>query len=137
MTEAHEEQEDTWPKEVIVLLEEPFVDERGVIQNLVDAPMRTAVLIESKKGAVRANHYHKSDWHYCYVLSGSIEYYHRPVGSGAEPECQLVRKGQVFFTPPMVEHAMKFPEDAVFLTLSRNPRDHESYESDLVRTRLI
>jgi hypothetical protein len=39
----------------------------------------------------------------------------------------------MFFTPPMVDHAMVFPEDTVFLTLGRNPRDQESYESDVVR----
>src|SRR3990170_2845635 len=123
----------SWPKDVIVPVEKPFVDARGVIQNLVEADMRMAVVITSKKGAVRANHYHKTDWHYCYVLSGSIEYFHRPVGSQAAPERMLIRTGQLFFTPPMVEHAMRFPEDTVFLTLSRNDRHHEAYEADLVR----
>ena len=127
----------SWPKDVIVPVEKPFVDARGVIQNLVEADMRMAVVITSKKGAVRANHYHKTDWHYCYVLSGSIEYFHRPVGSQAAPERMLIQTGQLFFTPPMVEHAMRFPEDTVFLTLSRNARDHASYESDLVRVQLI
>ena len=127
----------SWPKDVIVPVEKPFVDARGVIQNLVEADMRMAVVITSKKGAVRANHYHKTYWHYCYVLSGSIEYFHRPVGSQAAPEWMLIQTGQLFFTPPMVEHAMRFPEDTVFLTLSRNARDHASYESDLVRVQLI
>ena len=131
------DERESWPKGVIVPVEKPFVDARGVIQNLVEADMRMAVVITSKKGAVRANHYHKTDWHYCYVLSGSIEYFHRPVGSQAAPERMLIRTGQLFFTPPMVEHAMRFPEDTVFLTLSRNARDHASYESDLVRVQLI
>jgi hypothetical protein len=43
----------------------------------------------------------------------------------------------MFFSPAMVEHAMYFPVDTVFLTLSRNPRDQEAYEGDLVRTTLI
>jgi hypothetical protein len=41
------------------------------------------------------------------------------------------------FTPPMVEHAMKFLEDTVFVTLDSNSRDQESYERDLVRIELI
>ncbi|OGL59646.1 MAG: hypothetical protein A3J27_15110 [Candidatus Tectomicrobia bacterium RIFCSPLOWO2_12_FULL_69_37] len=131
------DERESWPKGVIVPVEKPFVDARGVIQNLVEAGMRMAVVITSKKGAVRANHYHKTDWHYCYVLSGSIEYFHRPVGSQAAPERMLIRTGQLFFTPPMVEHAMRFPEDTVFLTLSRNDRHHEAYEADLVRVQLI
>lgn len=99
--------------------------------------MRSALIITSKKGSVRANHYHKTDWHFCYVLSGSIEYFERPVGSNRKPKRSLFKAGDMFFTPPMVEHTMLFPEDTVFLTLSGNPRNPEAYEKDLVRVELI
>jgi quercetin dioxygenase-like cupin family protein len=122
-----------WPKEVIVALEEAHVDARGDIQPLVDLPMESCVLIRSKKGTVRANHYHQTDWHFCYVLSGTIEYYHRPHGSSRTPEKVLVRTGELFFTPPMVDHAMVFPEDTMFLTLGRNSRVQEVYEADVIR----
>ena len=104
---------------------------------MVDEMMKSAVMIESKKGSLRANHYHKTDWHYCYVISGAIEYYHRPTGSDQEPESLLVKAGEMVFTPPMVDHGMKFPEDTVFLTLSRNPRDQASYEADVVRVDML
>lgn len=126
-----------WPKEPIVDLEKPFVDDRGAIIPLVDVTMRSAVLIDSKKGTLRANHYHKTDWHYCYVLSGAIDYFYRPTGSSEEPIEIRVETGQMFFTPPMVDHAMKFPVDTVFLTLGGNPRDQESYEADVVRIPLV
>ncbi|NQV83956.1 MAG: cupin domain-containing protein [Rhodospirillales bacterium] len=132
-----DEEKASWPKEPIVALEKPFVDARGEIQPLVDLMMRSAVMIESKKGSLRANHYHKTDWHYCYVLSGAIEYYHRPTGSVEEPECLIVKAGAMVFTPPMVDHGMKFPEDTTFLTLSRNPRDQASYEADVVRVNML
>jgi quercetin dioxygenase-like cupin family protein len=132
-----DEERRSWPTSVIVELESPFADERGEIQPLVDEEMKSCVLISSKKGSVRANHYHNTDWHYCYVVSGSIDYYHRPVGSSDEPEKVHVKTGQVFFTPPMVEHTMIFPEDAVFLTLGRNSRSQEVYEADLQRVVLV
>ena len=132
-----EEEQQDWPKDPVVALEKPFVDDRGAIQPLVDMMMKSAVLISSVKGSFRANHYHRTDWHYCYVLEGSIEYYHRPTGSDAEPEILIVKKGQMVFTPPMVDHGMKFPEDTKFLTLSRNPRDQASYEADVVRINMI
>ena len=131
------EEKASWPDQAIVPLERPFVDDRGAIQPLVDRMMKSAVLIESKKGALRANHYHRTDWHYCYVMSGVIEYYHRPTGSEDEPEMLLVREGQMVFTPPMIDHGMKFPEDTVFLTLSRNPRDQATYEADVVRVDML
>ena len=131
------EEMSTWPEHPIVSLEKPFVDDRGSIQPLVDQLMKSAVMIESKAGSLRANHYHKTDWHYCYVVSGSIHYYHRPTGSDFDPEMLEVKQGQMVFTPPMVDHGMKFPEDTVFLTLSRNPRDQLAYESDVVRINML
>ena len=121
----------------LVSLLAPYTDERGDIQPLVDCNMESAVLITSKKGSIRANHYHKTDWHYCYVLKGTIEYYHRKHGIDVEPECIFVREGEMVFTPPMVDHAMLFPEDTVFLTLGGNPRDQATYEEDVVRVELV
>ena len=132
-----EEEKRTWPKNPLVGLEKPFVDVRGAIIPLVDRDMKSAVLIESKKGSLRANHWHKTDWHFCYVLSGCIDYHHRPHGSEEPPECLTVREGEMVFTPPMVDHAMFFPEDTSFLTLSRNPRDQETYEADVERVEMV
>ena len=123
----------TWPTTVIVELDDAFEDNRGGIQPLVDMHMKSCVLISSRKGTVRANHYHQTDWHYCYVLSGEIDYYHRPHGSDQQPEKVAVREGQLFFTPPMVDHAMVFTKDTDFLTFGRNSRSQEVYEADVVR----
>lgn len=122
-----------WPKKPIIDLEKPYVDARGIIQNLVHTKMNGAVMIQSNKGAIRANHFHKSDWHYCYLISGRMNYYHRDSGSLSSPDKLVVGSGQLIFTPPLVDHAMEFTEDSLFLTLSRNERDASAYEDDLVR----
>lgn len=133
-----EEEKASWPPfDKVVKLDKAFVDARGTIQPLVDRLMKSAVLIESKKGSLRANHYHKTDWHYCYVVAGSIEYWHRPTGSDQPPARMLVKAGEMVFTPPMVDHGMIFPEDCTFLTLSRNSRDQAAYEADVVRIDLL
>ena len=137
ITPLTEEEMKDWPKDPLVNLEKPFVDSRGSIQPLVDSIMKSAVMIHSKAGSLRANHYHKTDWHYCYVISGKIKYYHIELNSNKAPELLIVEKGNMIFTPPLVEHCMKFPEDTLFLTLSRNPRDQETYELDVIRTNLI
>ena len=125
------------PHDVIVDMSAPFADLRGDIQPLVDRTIQSAVLITSKKGTVRANHYHRTDWHYCYVLEGRIKYHHRAHGSDAAPDTLIVEKGQLFFTPPMVDHAMVFLEDTTFLTLGRNSRAQEIYEADVERIEVV
>src|SRR5262245_58867810 len=94
-----------WPSETRVELPAPHADERGAIQTLVNFPMKNLSLITSKKGTVRSNHYHLTDWHYMYVLSGSFDYFYRPTGSETAPAVIRVMSGQMVFTPPMEDHA--------------------------------
>lgn len=126
-----------WPSDSAVPLDTPFINENGVIQNLVLKPMTSVAVITSKSGTMRANHYHKTDWHYAYVISGSILYFERSVGDKGIPEPRLFKAGEMFFTPPMKEHTMVFPEETIFVTMAKNVRSHESHEADLVRVEFI
>ena len=125
------------PKKTKVKLVGKFKDHRGLILNISNELFRSCVLITSKKNSIRANHYHKKDWHYCYILKGKIEYYSRKVGSNKKPKKEIFKKGDLFFTPPMVEHAMVFHKDTSFLTLGGNSRVQTEYEADLVRIELV
>ncbi len=129
--------ETMWPKEGLVKLDRPHVDDRGFIQNLVNFPMKNISLISSKKGSIRSNHYHLTDWHYMYVLFGSFDYYYKPTNSDVDLKCIRVKKGEMIFTPPMEDHATFFLEDCNLLAMSRNPRDQKTYESDTRRIILI
>lgn len=124
-------------QDTLIGLAEPFIDSRGKIQPLVDGDFKSAQLISSVAGSVRANHYHKKDYHYMYLLTGSFDYYFRPTGSDQEPECLRVNAGEVVFTPPMVDHAVRFLEDTTFVNFAGRERDQGSYEDDLVRIELI
>ena len=129
--------QDLWPKTTFIPLSPPHVDGRGSIQGLVNFPVKNVTLITSKKGSVRSNHYHKTDWHYMYVLSGKADYYYRPTGSNEAPKKVLIKQGDLIFTPPMEDHTTIFLEDTSLLAMSRNPRDQETYESDVVRVTLV
>ena len=129
--------ETMWPKEGLVELEAPHNDDRGHIQSLVNFPMKNISLISSKKGAIRSNHYHLTDWHYMYVLSGSFDYYYKPTNSNEDLQCVRVKAGQMIFTPPMEDHATVFLEDCDLLAISRNPRDQKAYEKDVRRVILV
>lgn len=126
-----------FPQDIRVPLDDFFEDSRGRITNLVLHPMTSAACITSKQGTVRANHWHKTDWHYSYVVSGEILYFERPVGEISMPEPTLFRAGEMFFTPPNREHSMVFPIDTTFVTFARNVRSHESHEEDVVRMPFI
>lgn len=126
-----------WPTAGKVALEPAHLDHRGSIQSIVNFPMKNLSLISSKKGSVRSNHYHVTDWHYMYVLRGSFDYYYRPTGANQQPLVIRVDAGEMIFTPPMEDHATVFLDDTEMLVVSRNPRDQESYESDVRRVTLI
>ena len=129
--------ETMWPKNGLVKLDEAHKDDRGFIQSLVNFPMKNLSLISSKKNAVRSNHYHLTDWHYMYVLSGSFDYYYRQTNTNDKLKCVRVLAGDMIFTPPMEDHATVFLEDCNLLAMSRNPRDQETYEQDVRRVILI
>ncbi len=97
-----------------------------------------ALLVTCKKGAVRANHYHRKDTHVTYILKGSMAYTYKSAAKrNARKKTVLVKEGQLVRTPPMVAHAMKFLEDSVFLALTTEKRGRTNYEHDTIRVKLI
>ena len=117
-----------------------FIDGRGEMSHLIDDDINiTSVLyITSKKGSVRASHYHKKDVHYVFLLKGKIEYtYLNRKNRNKKKKTVIVDSGYIIHTPSMTEHVMKFLEDSVFLAFSIRPRNRKAYENDTVRVKLI
>lgn len=121
-----------------------FIDERGGITRVLDdgrTTIRSVLLITCKKGSIRANHYHKKDSHYSYLLSGRMEYTEQPVDANGKPqgkkETVIIEAGDMVYSPPMVIHAMNFLEDSSFLALATESRHQSAYEEDTVRVKLI
>src|ERR1700678_2966445 len=88
-----------YPGIEIVPLDKPFIDDRGVIQNLLNTPISGTAVITSIKGSVRSNHYHREDFHYLYVVSGSMEYYERGVDEKFTGKPLVIKAGEMVFTP--------------------------------------
>ena len=124
-------------RDIQIKLADPFADSRGSIQPLVSGDFKAAQLITSKAGSVRANHYHKDDSHHMYIVSGQFDYYFRPTGSSDEPECLRIKAGEMVYTPPMYDHAVKFIDDTTFINFASCDRDQSTYEEDIVRIELI
>lgn len=137
MEEARQETDRRDPRpDFRVKLPKNFISSAGTIQNLTENGCGGVGVLWSKKGAMRANHFHQTDWHYLFVLEGSLLYYERPVGSTEKPTPALVRAGELIYTPPMVEHVLVFLERTTMVSMSLLGRDHASHEDDVVRVKL-
>ena len=122
-----------FPDDPRVPLDHKFEDERGVIKNLLHTPIMSVAMITSKKGTERANHFHRSNSHFAYVVSGKIEYFERDIEGKERAKSWIIMPGEVFYTRPMVLHKMLFLQDTVFLTFAPGLKDHDAYEEDIVR----
>lgn len=117
-----------------------FTDERGEISHILDDEtlITSALFITCKKGAIRANHYHKKDTHYSYMIKGKMEYTYQDMSDkNSKKKTVIVKAGEVVQTPPMTKHAMKFLVPSVFIALTTEPRDQKNYEKDTMRVKLI
>ncbi len=109
--------------------EKIFIDKRGKISNHeLTEPINLIGLIDSKKGTIRANHYHPQQEQKCLFTKGQIiEIFQDVVNPNSPKITQVVNEGQLSVIKPNVAHAMVFTKDTTFLNLVRGERDHENY----------
>jgi len=122
-----------FPEDINVPLDSPFIDERGIIQNLWLGNCGSVTLITSKAGSIRANHVHHDDWHGVYILSGEIKY------SYGDPEGEVIgrnyKTGEMIFSPPEVWHKVEFLVDTTIITFNGIIKNHENYEKSIERSK--
>ena len=106
-----------------------FIDIRGSINNYeLTESINLIGLIDSKKGTIRANHYHPQQEQKCLFTKGQIiEVFQDIINPNSPKITQVVNAGQLSVIKPNVAHAMVFTKDTTFLNLVRGERDHENY----------
>ena len=109
--------------------EKDFIDARGKISNYeLSEPINLIGYIESKKGTVRANHYHPVQEQKCLLIKGQyISVYQDLLEKNAPKITHVVNAGDLIVTRPNVAHTMVFTQDSIFLNLVRGEREHENY----------
>ena len=109
--------------------EKEFIDKRGKISNHeLPEPINLIGLIDSKKGTIRANHYHPIQEQKCLVTKGQfISVYQDLLNKNSPKVTHVVDEGQLIVTKPNTAHAMVFSKDTVFLNLVRGEREHDNY----------
>jgi nucleoside-diphosphate-sugar epimerase/SAM-dependent methyltransferase/dTDP-4-dehydrorhamnose 3,5-epimerase-like enzyme len=116
-----------------------FVDERGRITNYeLPEPINWIGWIESKKGTVRANHWHPIQQQKCILISGRyISVFKDLKTPNAPMTTQLMEPGDVVVTEPQVAHTMVFLEDSLFLNLVNGEREHENFGKHTIPYTLV
>ena len=123
-------------KSVVLPFEQSKEDDRGYIKSIINQPSTNTSIIMCNPGSVRANHYHIRDWHYMYVLEGSMDYFF--FDNLSKEVCFLsLEKDQIVYTPPKEVHATFFSEQTKLIVISYLARDETSYEADTRRVKFI
>jgi len=106
-----------------------YIDSRGKISNHeLTEPINLIGLIDSKKGTIRANHYHPQQEQKCLFTKGQIiEVFQDILNPNSPKITQVVNEGQLSIIKPNVAHTMVFTKDTTFLNLVRGEREHENY----------
>jgi len=110
-----------------------FKDKRGYLLNILNKGFSSCIEIYSKKGSIRANHYHKKDEHFAYILEGKILFFYRNRKKKSKLNYKILKKGDLFFTTYQQDHMAYFLENTHFLAFSSRKRSKFDYEKDLVR----
>ena len=111
-------------------------DKRGSILSIVDFPVKNVSIIESYKDTFRSNHFHHVDFHFMYVLEGSIDYFYKSLDSGEEKYLKVI-SGDTILSPSKEIHGCYFPEYTKLIVSSGFPRDQKTYEADTERVDFI
>ena len=126
------------PNEIVKKIEPAFEDQRGVIANILEEPISHVAIITSKKGSIRANHYHPDQTQYVYLISGRYESISKNIkDEKAKTQTQVIEPENLVITPPMVAHAWKVLEDSVMLNLTTGRRDKENFSEHTIKYKLI
>ena len=106
-----------------------FIDFRGKISNYeLSEPVNLIGYIESKKGTVRANHFHPIQEQKCLLVRGQfISVYKNLLEANSPIVTHVVDEGDLIVTKPNVAHSMIFSKDTIFLNLVRGEREHKNY----------
>jgi len=136
LEESIEEMINKWSKqkinenlEFIKKGEKEFIDKRGKISNHeLPEPVNLIGFIDSKKGTVRANHFHPIQEQKCILTKGQyISVYQDLLNKKSPKITHVANEGDLVVTKPNVAHAMVFTKDSTFLNLVRGEREHDNY----------
>lgn len=103
-------------------------DDKGFLVQLAHQGWQQINFLESRKGTLRGEHYHKIASEAFYVAYGSVNLTLKRKGNTQTVHFQ---KGDFFHIPPMTWHQMCFPEDCIMIALYDIPIEKEDGSKDI------
>ena len=73
-------------------------DARGYIIEIFKYKNFSILLIKSKKGTIRGNHYYLNETHLNYIVKGKIAYYWKKLNSNSKIKKKIYKKNEFFLT---------------------------------------
>ncbi|MAG26883.1 hypothetical protein CMI47_15195 [Candidatus Pacearchaeota archaeon] len=125
---------------------DPYEDDRGKIDNYhLPEEINLIGMITSKKGTMRANHYHPVQEQKALLVSGKFISVCKDLGKGFDGtneadfpiQVKIVKAGDLSIIPPNIAHTMIFLEDSAFLNLVRGDRDHDKFGEHTIKYDLV
>ena len=114
-----------------------FTDERGMIFDLLEEPVKHVGLITCNTGSIRGNHYHKKSVQYMYMIKGKIEMKTKDTRiNDSKVEMKIIEEGDCITIPPLVIHSFRAIEQSVFLDMTTESRSGTGYEDDNFRVKI-
>jgi dTDP-4-dehydrorhamnose 3,5-epimerase-like enzyme len=110
-------------------------DKRGrIVDVFYNENINHVAVIDSKKRALRGNHYHKKSTQYMLMTKGSMIYYYKKADSEDYPRHIIIKEGDLVETPPNEIHILYMLEDSQFIAFAKGLRGGKDYEKDTFRT---
>jgi len=118
-------------------IEPSHVDKRGTIVDILEkVPIKHVGFITFKKGAIRANHYHKKQTQYTYVLEGEIKLVTKHF-QGGKKSIRITGPGDLVSIPSGFIHTYLATKKSSIIVLTNYPRGVKSFEEDTFRIKLV
>lgn len=111
-----------------------FMDDRGVIEDLVLESIDAITRISFTPNAIRGNHFHNDTFQWTLVTKGEIEA--STIVNGIVIT-EIFKEGEFFVSRPGEPHAMQAIDTSEILVFTRGPRSGISYQTDTHRIQVI
>lgn len=110
-----------------------YIDERGEITDILNERINHVGFITTKKGVIRAKHYHKESVQYSYILKGKFEVIVANPQNFNEREKFILNTGEIIIINPNIVHVFRALEDSDMIDMISLSREGTGYEDDVVR----